>query len=60
MRIEHVKAHQDEKVGPLTFEQYYNVKVDLLAKKGCDERHCEEYSDYHNTKNWVKQRVGYN
>ena len=46
VRIEHVKAHQDEKVGPLTFEQYYNVKVDLLAKKGCDERHCEEYSDY--------------
>ena len=27
VRIEHVKAHQDEKVGPLTFEQYYNVTI---------------------------------
>ena len=37
--LEHVKAHQDEKIGPLTLKQYYNVKADHLAKKGCYEDH---------------------
>ena len=31
----HVKAHQDEVIGPVTLEQHFNVKVDLLARKGC-------------------------
>ena len=35
--IQHVKAHQDMRIGPLTFEQHYNVIVDKLARKGCYE-----------------------
>ena len=37
IEIEHVKAHQDRKIGPLSIEQHYNVMVDKIAKKGCDE-----------------------
>ena len=34
MSFKHVKAHQDKVMGPLTWEQFNNVTVDVLAKEG--------------------------
>ena len=42
--FKHVKAHQDEVVGPLSWEEFNNVKVDLLAKRGSEMINHEDES----------------
>ena len=48
--VKHVKSHQDEIVGPLSWEQFYNVEVDLLARDGT---YIEQGEDNHTM-------IGYN
>jgi hypothetical protein len=44
-RPQHVRGHQDDRIGPLTFLEILNVRMDLLAKSIAQTRIRNAYPD---------------